>query len=236
MTRVAYKLGIPSLSEATRRFAAFMPLIALFVLPAEASYKNAGMLGFSAMLYAALGVVSSKRIYAVLSAIAGNLALYLAISASNFRGPETYLAPVGLFTILLGHIFRENLSELAKKILRIVGGLFLYLPAAINISFEAGRASEAIYAIIFGLICLLGMAAGMLFQIRSYLFMGLSFFVLNLAANLVQIGLRDQRMGFFLLSISGLSIISGLIFYTLKKELVLQHLRSIQKSLSSWET
>lgn len=235
VTSVAQKIGIPPLAETTRRFAALMPLVAAIVLPTETTFQNAGMAIFSAALYAALGVVSSNRIYAVLSAIAANFAIYLAIMASNVNGLEIYLAPIGLFSIFLGHIFRENLSDLAKKILRISGGLLLYLPAAINISLEMGRANDAMYAIVFGVVCLVGIAAGMLFQIRSYLFMGVTFFTLDVIANLLQKGLRDQRMGFILLSLTGLGIIGSLIYYTLKKDQVIKVLQKIKRSLAGWE-
>jgi hypothetical protein len=171
----------------------------------------------------------------VLAAVAANLAIFTAIMASNVQGLEVYLAPVGLFTLFLGHIFRENLTEQARRIIRIGGGLLLYLPAAVNISFEMGRASDAMYAVVFGLLCLLGISAGMIFQIRSYLFMGVSFFSLNLAANLLQTGLRDQRMGFILLSFAGLFIIGSLVFYTLKKNQILGFVERTQKKLAKWD-
>ncbi|HRG75050.1 MAG TPA: hypothetical protein PLX69_10870 [Leptospiraceae bacterium] len=235
ITTVARRAEIPPLQESTRRFAAIMPVVAAIVLPTEFNYGNAGMATFSAALYAALAITSSNRIYAVLAAVAANLAIFTAIMASNVQGLEVYLAPVGLFTLFLGHIYKENLTEQARKIIRIGGGLLLYLPAAVNISFEMGRASDAMYAVVFGLLCLLGISAGMLFQIRSYLFMGVSFFTLNLAANLLQTGLRDQRMGFILLSFAGLFIIGSLVFYTLKKNQILGFVEKTKKKLAKWE-
>lgn len=235
ITTVARRAEIPPLQESTRRFAAIMPVVAAMVLPTEFNYGNVGMATFSSALYAALAITSSNRIYAVLAAIAANLAIFTAIMASNVQGLEVYLAPVGLFTLFLGHIYKENLTEQARKIIRIGGGLLLYLPAAVNISFEMGRASDAMYAVVFGLLCLLGISAGMIFQIRSYLFMGVSFFTLNLAANLLQTGLRDQRMGFILLSFAGLFIIASLVFYTLKKNQILGFVERTQKKLAQWE-
>lgn len=236
VTSVAQKLGVPPLAESTRRFAALMPVLAVIVLPTETSYQNAGIATFSAILYSALGIVSSHRIYTVLAAISANLAIFLAIMASNVTGIEVYLAPIGLFSLLLGHIFRENLSELTKKAIRIVGGLFLYLPAAVNISLEIGRADDAFYSLVFGVICLLGVAAGMLFQIRSYLFMGVTFFTLDITVNLLQTGLRDQRMGFVLLSLTGISIIGGLVYYTINKEKIQKRTEKLKKVLAHWES
>ena len=234
ITTVARRAEIPPLQESTRRFAAIMPVVAAMVLPTEFNYGNAGMATFSSALYAALAITSSNRIYAVLAAIAANLAIFTAIMASNVQGLEVYLAPVGLFTLFLGHIYKENLTEQARKIIRIGGGLLLYLPAAVNISFEMGRAANPMYAVLFGFLCLFGVLAGMIFQIRSYLFMGVSFFTLNLVANLLQSGLRDQRTGFILLSLTGLAIIGSLVAYTLKKEQILSFIGQIQNRLTKW--
>jgi hypothetical protein len=235
VTSVARNAGIPPLAESTRRFAALMPIIAALALPTEASYQNAGMATFSAVLYAGLAIASSNRIYAVLSAIAANLAIFTAIMASNVQGIEIYLAPLGLFSLFLGQIFKDNLSDQARKIIRLGGGLLLYLPAAVNISFEMGRATDAMYAVIFGMICLIGIGAGMIFQIRSYLFMGVSFFTLNIVANLLQKGLRDQRIGFILLSLTGLMIIGCLVYYTMKKDKVIAILNKMRMNMENWD-
>ena len=235
VTSVAHRLGIPPLEQSTRRFAALMPVVAVIVLPTEFSYENAGMATFSTVIYAALAITSSHRIYAVLAAVAANLAILTAIMASQVQGIEIYLAPLGLFFLFLGHIFRENLTDQAIKIIRVSGGLLLYLPASVNISFEMGRAADPMYALIFGLLSLAGVVCGMIFQIRSYFFMGVSFFTLNLIANLLQTGLRDQRMGFILLSLTGIFIIGSLVTYTLKKETILGFVEHTQKKLAKWE-
>ncbi|HMV46034.1 MAG TPA: hypothetical protein PKD50_26165, partial [Leptospiraceae bacterium] len=205
------------------------------VLPTDLNYTNAGFATFTAALYAALASTSSNKIYSVLAALAASLAIFTGIMASNTQGFEIYLAPIGLFSIFLAHIFRENLIDTAKKTIRLFGGLMIYLPAAVNISFELGQASDPMYAISFGILSLLGVIAGMIFQIRSYLFMGILFFTLDIAVNLLQTGLRDQRMGFMLLSLTGLSIISGLILYSLKKEKIIVFLNRMKKKLSDWE-
>ncbi|HNH09882.1 MAG TPA: hypothetical protein PK683_15410, partial [Leptospiraceae bacterium] len=229
VTAAAHRAGVPTLAESTRRFAAFMPVMASLVLPAQANYQNAGMAAFSAALYAALSTVSSNRIYAVLAAASANLSIFTAVMASQVQGIEVYLAPFGLFSLLLGQIFKENLSDSVRKTIRLAGGLLLYLPAALKISFEIGQGADAMYAVVFGLLCLIGIVAGMVFQIRSYLFMGTVFFTLNLGVNVVQVGLRDQKAGFLLLSITGILIIAALVFYTVKKDFVATYLSRLNK-------
>jgi hypothetical protein len=190
---------------------------------------------FSSFLYASLGFTSSNKIYTVLSAISANLAVFTLVDASNVQGFEIYLAPIGLFTILLGHIYRENLNDKTKQTIRIAGGLLLYLPAAFKICFEIGRASDPLYALIFGMLCIFGIIIGMLLEIRSYVYFGTIFFTLNLIVNILQSGFRDQRLGFIYLSLAGLTIIFALIFFTLKRELILGFLFKLQAKLNKWE-
>ena len=235
VSHYSQRKNIPQVSESTRRFAAFMPILASIILPTESSYQNAGMAVFSSFLYASLGFTSSNKIYTVLSAISANLAVFTLVDASNVQGFEIYLAPIGVFTILLGHIYRENLNDKTKQTIRIAGGLLLYLPAAFKICFEIGRASDPFYALIFGILCICGILLGMLFEIRSYVYFGTIFFTLNLIVNILQSGFRDQRLGFIYLSLSGLFIIFALIFFTLKRDLILGFVFKLRAKLNKWE-
>ncbi|MBI3395619.1 MAG: hypothetical protein HY042_07285 [Spirochaetia bacterium] len=235
VTALALRAEIPPLAESTRRFAALMPILAAVVLPKGPSLENAGMAALSGGLYSGLAVVSGSRPLAVLAALAVNLAFVTAALASQVQGAEVYLAPVGLLTLLLGHIFRESLSDRARAGVRIAGGLLTYVPSAFKIAFEIGRAADASYALVFGFICLVGVAAGMVMRIRSYLFMGALFLFLDVAANLVQAGLRDQRMAFILMSATGLCIIGGLVTFTLRRESLSQALTALSTRMRDWE-
>jgi len=75
----------------------------------------------------------------------------------------------------------------------------------------------------------------MLLQIRAYLVMGTLFLTLDVVANLVYAGLRDHRVGFLILSISGLAILGAMITTTLKREEVRRSLRRVQGALRAWE-
>ncbi len=61
------------------------------------------------------------------------------------------------------------------------------------------------------------------------------FFTLDVVANLVRASLRNQRLGFFLLSASGLSILGGMVLYTLQKDRVHQALGRLRARLRKWE-
>ena len=88
---------------------------------------------------------------------------------------------------------------------------------------------------LFGLACLAGVAAGMLLQIRAYLALGLGFLVLDVGANLVHAGLRDHRVGFLLLSLSGLAILAVMVLTTLRRDAFRAWTARIKRRLRGWD-
>ncbi|MCB1176311.1 MAG: hypothetical protein KDK36_01920, partial [Leptospiraceae bacterium] len=91
------------------------------------------------------------------------------------------------------------------------------------------------YVLAFSLISFLGIIFGMLLRIKAYLFLGVVFFTLNIIANVLQKGLRDQKTGFIILTISGLMIIGSLIYYTLNKEKILKSIQRFRKKLDNYD-
>jgi hypothetical protein len=66
------------------------------------------------------------------------------------------------------------------------------------------------------------------------LILGLAFLLLDLGTLLVRASLRDQRLGFFVLSLTGLAILSLMVAYTMHKEKVRAGLRRLHRALSGW--
>jgi hypothetical protein len=91
------------------------------------------------------------------------------------------------------------------------------------------------YALVFGGVCLLGVAAGMALQIRAYLALGTLFLTLDVVANLLDAGLRDHRVGFLVMTLTGLTIVGGRVLATVKRqewELVMARVRT---QLRGWD-
>jgi hypothetical protein len=235
VTVLARRAKLPPVARATRLFAALLPLGVALALGNEQGYeKAAGALG-SAMLYGALAWVERSRFLGALGAIAVNLALLLSALATGIDGLEIYLAPLGLFLLALGHLFAASLERPLRQWLRVLGSLLLYLPAGWSITFQLGLAPDARYPVVFGLVCLLGVAVGMLLRIRAYLVLGSAFLVLDVLANLLHAGLRNHRLGFLLLSGAGLLILGGMVFSTLQREVVQGLVRRYRARIASWD-
>jgi hypothetical protein len=235
VTVLAKRAGIAPVEQATRRFAALLPVGMALVLPSEATGEAALLAGGSGLLYAALGAVEHSRLFGSLAAAACNVALLVGALSMNMEGLEVYLAPLGLLLLMLGQLFTGSLPRAARNAVRIVGGMLLYVPAAAKLALQIGQASDGTYAFVFGAVCLLGVAVGMALHIRAYLALGTLFLTLDVAATLVHAGLRDHRIGFVVMTLTGLTIVGGRVFATLRRQELDLWMRRMSIALRGWD-
>ena len=235
VTVMAQRSGVPPVAQATRRFAAVLPIVVAILLPDGTSRSAAAMAALSSALYMSLAAVARSRWFGFLAAAAANLALLIGMLAEGLTGVEIYLAPLGLLLIMLGQLVAANLPQASRNALRVLGGLLLYAPAAIKIGFQVGQGAEGIYSLIFGAVCLGGIIAGMLLHVRAFLVLGTLFITLDVVANLLQAGLRDRRVGFVVLTLAGLTILGGMVLFTLKREQMRDMASRVRRTMVGWE-
>jgi hypothetical protein len=232
---LARRRGIPPVAAAIRRFVAVLPVVAWVALPDVAGHQTTLAAATTAVLYGTLAWVEQSRAFASLAALALNLALLALAIQENLNGFEVFLAPIGLLVLMLGHLFASSLSTGARQTVRIVGGLLLYAPAAFKVALQLGQAEDGIYAVAFGGACLLAVGLGIWLEIRAYLVLGTLFLTLDVLATLVHAGLRDHRVGFLVLTLTGLAILGGLVLTTLKREACLRVVRAVLGRLRRWD-
>ena len=233
---LARRRGIPPVATAVRRFAALLPLLAWFALPADLPGHEATLAAaVSALLYGVLAWVEQSRAYGSLAAVAVNLALLAAALGEELDGVEIFIAPVGLLVLMLGHLFSGSLTGGQRQVVRLMGGLLLYAPAALKVALQVGRAEEGVYAVAFGGACLLAVAVGVWLKVRAYLVLGTLFLTLDVVATLVHAGLRDHRVGFLVLTLSGLAILAVLVLGTLKRDAFRRLLTRLLGVLKRWD-
>ena len=235
VTVLARRAGVAPVAKATRAFAALLPVVVALVFPSSPTRDTALLAAASSLLYAVLATVEQSRFFGALAAVSANLALLVLALSQGLNGVEIFLAPLGLLLLVLAQLFKKSLPHAARNAVRLIGGVLLYAPAAVKLSLQLGDAADATYAVVFGGVCLLGVAAGMLLQIRAYLAMGTLFLTLDVVANLVNAGLRDYRVGFVVLSAAGLVVLAAMVFATLKRDQVREWVRAVRVRLRGWD-
>lgn len=223
------------MATATRRFAALLPLVVALVLPWRATRENALFSLGAGLFYGLLGWVEHNRVLGSFGAVAANLALLVLSLSEGLTGFDVYLASLGLCALVVVHLFRDSMTRDAAMALRSAGAGLGYAPAALTLVLQVGNAQSDYYPLGFAAACLAGIAAGMWFHIRAYLTLGLGFLLLDLGTLLVRASLRNQRLGFFVLSLTGLAILSAMVFYTLHRERVSRGLVRLRRALGTWD-
>ena len=104
-----------------------------------------------------------------------------------------------------------------------------------KLTFRLGAAEDGTYSVIFGVVCLLGVVSGLVLHVRAYLALGTLFLTLDVIANLVHAGLRDHRVGFVLLSASGLAILGIMIGTTLRRDRAWSVVGQLRSRLRAWD-
>lgn len=231
----ANRFSLKVVSEPTRRFAAALPLVAALVVDNFRSLNTALLSVISSGLYFTLSRLGERHLFAALAAITLNAALFFVALAAGYDSSEFYAFPAGLTVIFFATIFKGSLSLENQARVRTIGGLIAYLPAALQVTMRSGLAQNPVYSLAFGAVCLVGMLVGTLLHVRSYLFLGVLFFTLDVVANLVQEGLQNQFVGFMLLTFTGLALIMILIVYNLKNEQVKEIYRRLSAKFARWQ-
>jgi hypothetical protein len=233
---VARRRKVPNVADATRRYAAVLPIALVVLTTNGATNQAAGLALGASVLYGTMAWVERSRIFGSLAALAANLALVVFAVAQGLDGAEVFVGPVGIFVTALAQIFAPKMAPPARSALRIVGGALLYLPAGLKLTFRLGAAEDGgSYSVIFGVVCLLGVVAGLVLHVRAYLALGTLFLTLDVIANLVHAGLRDHRIGFVLLSVSGLAILGIMIGITLRRDWAWGTASRLRSRLRAWD-
>jgi len=232
---IARRNKLTTVANATRRFLMVLPLL-VALLTIDDSTNSAALFALgSGVLYGTIAVAEKSRIFGSLAAVAGNAALLVFALAQGLDGIEIYIGPLGLLVMALAQIFATKLDPSARSALRVVGGVLLYVPSGLKLALRLGAAEDPTYSVIFGLVCLLGVSAGVVLRVRAYLALATLALTLDVVANLVYAGLRDHRLGFILLSVSGLLILGLMIAITLFKDRAWAIVMRLRARVRGWE-
>ena len=232
---LARRRKLVDVADATRKSLAVLPLVVAVLTMRGATDAAAGFAIGASLLYGAAAFTEKSRAFGSLAAIAANAALIVFALAQGLDGIEIWLGPLGLLVAAIAQIFASRLSPSARSAVRIIGGVLLYLPSGFKLALRLGAAEDATYSVVFGVVCLLGVLAGVVLRVRAYLALGTLALTLDIVANLVHAGLRDHRLGFVILSVSGLAIIGVMIFLTLRRDRAWAIVGRVRTRLRGWE-
>ncbi len=120
-------------------------------------------------------------VFALLAAMAGNFALWSLLTHQGIAfllHPQCWLIPPALIVLAAEHVNRERLRPEVSAGLRYLGITMIYVSSTADL-FIAGLGNSVVLPIILAVLSLAGVLLGILFHVRAFLFLGISFLFLD---------------------------------------------------------
>lgn len=147
--------------------------------PSLNTYATLWLLGCG--LYALVSLTRRSFVFALLAALAANFALWSLLAQHDVAfllHPQCWLIPPALIVLISEHLNRDRLRPELSAALRYLGICMIYVSSTADL-FIAGLGNSVVLPVILAVLALVGILAGILFRVRAFLFLGLSFLFLD---------------------------------------------------------
>ena len=218
--------------RSARLFAMILPAAAALLYGLDVSWSTAGLLTIASLAYAVAARTGIARVAAPIATVAFNAATVVAWLTAGVSDPQLYALPVGLSILLLGHLYRADLSERALATLRLVALGGVYLSSFVSIlAFD-----DPAHSLVMACLAVAGAVAGLVLRIRSYLLCGAGFLVVDLGTSVVRFGLSGQTAATLVLTSLGLALLGALVVWSLHRSTITRAVAAFGVELREWET
>jgi hypothetical protein len=180
------RAGRPVLAQPLAHTGAALPLlpaVGFWLVQSSADY--AAILFVATILYALLAQQRESILAGLAAAAAGNAALWVLWSradALNFwNHPQLWLIPPAASALVAAQINRTRLDAAALTGIRYVSLIVIYLSSTSEL-FLRGAGESLWPPVILACVALLGAAAGVMFRIRAFLYLGSGFALIALVS------------------------------------------------------
>jgi hypothetical protein len=132
-------------------------------------------------LYALVSLTRRSFVFALLAALAANFALWSLLTHHGIAfllHPQCWLIPLAAIVLAAEHINRDRLGPELSAGLRYLGICMIYVSSTADL-FIAGLGNSVMLPIVLAILSLAGVLAGILFRVRAFLFLGISFLFLD---------------------------------------------------------
>ncbi len=211
-----------------------LPLLALLTVPFQLGSTHAALTLLAAgTLYLLTRRATGMGIPMVLGLLAVNGCVYLWVPsvAQHYGLFQVYLIPAGLSVLLLLQLHRRELNPNVLNGVRLAVLCTLYAAAAVDVFIQE---QLAVFALAL-MLSILGIVVGIGLRTRAFLYSGVIFLVLNVLGQLIQL-YPEQRLGRALVLMGLGATITGLmIWFNIKRELIMERVRIFRADLESWD-
>jgi hypothetical protein len=184
--------GLRVLAEPLRRTGLLLPAVPLVaywiklpLVPAMAYPQDLGQYAvlwlLLALLYGLAASLWRSPIFGLLSALALNFGLWSLLANGDvafLTHPQVWLIPPALIVLVAEYLNRERLGDDVAASLRYLGICTIYVSSTADL-FIAGLGNSVALPIVLAALAVCGVLAGISLRVRAFLFLGVSFLLLD---------------------------------------------------------
>ncbi len=138
-----------------------------------------------ALFYTTTAVTRRSTLATVLAVLAGNFGLWTVLHESHvsfFKHPQIWLIPVALAALAAEHLNRRRIAESQRLAVRYLALSVIYVSSTADM-YIAGLADWRL-ALVLMVLSVTGVLLGILLRVRSFLYLGVTFLVVDLLSML----------------------------------------------------
>jgi hypothetical protein len=218
--------------EQTGALLPLLPALGYWALPTRVDY---GLLLLSAaVLYGALSAARRSFVLALIAVLAANGALWHFLHHQEgyrlLEHPQLWLIPPALSVLVAAYVNRRQLPASQLTAIRYAASTMIYVSSTADI-FINGVAQNAWLPLVLAALSLLGIFAGILLQVRAFLFMGTSFLLVALLTIIWHAAVDLQQTWLWAASgvVTGVLIIAVFAVFEKKRQEVLEMLDRLKQ-------
>ncbi|MBF0100583.1 MAG: hypothetical protein HQK77_06705 [Desulfobacterales bacterium] len=224
--------SIQSITHPLQRTAIVLPLAALLTINTH-SHELSQFLIFLGVYYLSFYYVTRNMFTLYMSIAAFNIAIYswIPVWSEHVDLIQLYLVPATLSVLLILQLHRRELKRSVLNGTRLAAICSLYTCATVDVML---RPELWVLGLILAL-SLTGIILGIAMRIRAFLYGGVIFMLINITAQLIRF-YPQQALGKGILLIGiGAVILMSMIWFNLKKEIILKQIQLIRTDFDRWD-
>ena len=223
--------GAEPFARSAKWTALVLPLLAMLTI-GSTSWSNVALAMFASAAYAFAGRLGVSRWTGPLAALAFNVGALSSWDRLGVVDPQLFVLPISASVLLLAQLYRRDLSQRALANIRTIALAAVYLSGFVSIvSFDSPS-----HSLVMAGLCVSGVVIGTLLRIRSYLFLGAGFLVVNLVTNIARFGLSGQTAATIVLTGLGLAILAAMVTFSLNRRQIVARYERWTGELATWSS